>query len=61
MQIRKMSDIRNNFQDVVDSVHYTKERTIIIKRNKPWAMIVPLQENDPEVIQKIKEYIASLS
>jgi prevent-host-death family protein len=36
--------VRNNFQDVIDQVHYKKESIIITKRNKPWAIIQALPE-----------------
>lgn len=38
--------VRNNFQDVIDEVHYKKEPIIITKRNKPWAIIQALPEKN---------------
>jgi len=42
----KATDVRNNFQDTVDGVHYTKKPVVITKRNKPWAIIVSLPEGE---------------
>lgn len=50
-QIRKKKDIRSttevraNFQDVIDNVHYTKTPMVITKRGKPWAILYSLPED----------------
>lgn len=46
MQFKNATEVRNNFQDVVDHVHYTTEPAIVTRRNKPWVMIVPLPDDD---------------
>ncbi|MDD2909356.1 MAG: type II toxin-antitoxin system Phd/YefM family antitoxin [Minisyncoccales bacterium] len=46
MKIVKATTARNNFQDVIDEVHYNKKPIIITKRNKPWAIITALPEED---------------
>lgn len=43
--IKSTTDVRANFQDVIDNVHYTKTPLIITKRNKPWAIIYSLPED----------------
>lgn len=43
--IRSTTDVRANFQDVIDNVHYTRTPLVITKRNKPWAIIYALPEN----------------
>ncbi|MBD3299804.1 MAG: type II toxin-antitoxin system prevent-host-death family antitoxin [Candidatus Moranbacteria bacterium] len=40
----KATAVRQNFQEVVDNVHYTKEAIIISKYGKPWVFIQPLDE-----------------
>jgi len=43
--IKSTTEVRANFQDVIDNVHYTKKPLIITKRNKPWAIIYSLPED----------------
>ena len=43
--IKSTADVRANFQDVIDNVHYTKTPLVITKRNKPWAIIYSLPED----------------
>jgi len=43
--IKSTTDVRANFQDVIDNVHYTKTPLVITKRNKPWAIIYSLPED----------------
>ena len=44
----KATIVRNNFQDILDEVHYKKEPIIITKRNKPWAIITALPDKKNE-------------
>ena len=46
MKVRTTSEVRRNFQEVVDHVHYTKVPMIISKNGKPWVMIQALPEDD---------------
>jgi prevent-host-death family protein len=46
MKIVKATMARNNFQDIIDEVPYKKEPIIITKRNKPWAIINALPEDN---------------
>ena len=43
--LKSTTEVRANFQDVIDNVHYTKTPLIITKRNKPWAIIYSLPED----------------
>lgn len=52
MKIIQATDVRNNFQEFINKVHYTNEPFIISKHGKPWVMVKPLDEND-EKLQKI--------
>lgn len=40
---KQATQVRQNFQEVIDKVHYTKESLLITKHNKPWVMIKPLE------------------
>lgn len=40
--------VRQNFQEVIDQVHYTKEPLLITKHNKPWVIIQALDDNRDE-------------
>jgi len=60
IEYRKATEVRNNFQDAIDTVHYTKTPMVITKRNKPWAMIVPLPEAQSaaaEIIDEVTEKV----
>ena len=35
-----VSDTRNNIGDVLDRVHFTKERVVLTKHSKPYAAVV---------------------
>lgn len=39
------SQARQNFQDLIDSVFYTKQPALIVKRGKPWVLIQPLEQS----------------
>lgn len=55
MKVRSTAEVRKNFQDVVDHVHYTKVPVIITKNRKPWVMIQPLPEDDKELQKLVDE------
>lgn len=55
MQIKSTSEVRAHFQDVVDHVHYTKIPLIVSKNRKPWVIIQPLPEEDPDLQGIINE------
>lgn len=42
---KQATQVRQNFQEVIDQVHYTKEALLITKHNKPWVMIQALLED----------------
>ena len=48
MKVISATEVRTNFQDIVDTVHYTKEPMLISKRGRPWVIIQPLKEGDVE-------------
>jgi prevent-host-death family protein len=52
MKIRSTAEVRKNFQEVMDHVHYTKAPIIISKNRKPWVMVQPLPDDD-EMLKKI--------
>lgn len=41
---KQATQVRQNFQEAIDQVHYTKESLLITKHNKPWVMIQSLGE-----------------
>lgn len=56
MKVVKISELRRNLQDIVDSVYYTKKPIIIMRRNKVRAVIVPLSQEDESIKKAIKRY-----
>lgn len=55
--IRSTTEVRANFQDVIDTVHYTRRPLVITKRNKPWAIIYSLPEDGSmDTVEQIIEY-----
>lgn len=57
METVKATKARNNFQEIIDKVHYTHEPVVISKHGKPWVMVQSLPEEDKELkdITKNKE------
>jgi prevent-host-death family protein len=53
MKIIKASDARQNFQDMIDTVYYKEEPTIVIKRKKPWVVIQPFSSLDEKMQKRI--------
>jgi len=53
MKIIKASNARQNFQDMVDTVYYKEEPTIVIKRKKPWVIIQPFSSLDEKMQKRI--------
>ncbi len=56
MKIISTAEVRKNFQEVMDHVHYTKVPVIISKNRKPWVMVQPLPEDDKVMQKFIKEH-----
>lgn len=56
MKILKVTEIRQNLQDVIDSVYYTETPVLIARRNKLRAVIMPLPKDDKKIDAAIKEY-----
>ena len=48
MKVISATEVRSNFQDIVDTVHYTKEPMLISKRGRPWVIVQPLKDSDVE-------------
>ena len=46
VNVMQATEVRANFQDIIDRVHYTKDALIISKHKKPWVIISPLAEED---------------
>ena len=60
--VKPTTDVRANFQDVIDNVHYTKTPLVITKRNKPWVVVYPLPEDGSlDTVEKILEHNATFS
>ena len=57
MKIVKASYARQNFQEVIDTVYYKQEPTLIMKRKKPWVVIQPTSDLDPKQLEKMKKAI----
>ena len=55
MKVISTADVRKNFQEVVDHVHYTKIPVIITKNRKPWVMVQPLPVDDIELQQLVDD------
>ena len=56
MRIVKISELRSDLQDIIDSVYYTGKPVIVARRNKPRVVINPLPKDDADVETAIKEY-----
>ena len=56
IDFKNATQVRNNFQDTVDHVHYTKNSTVITRRGKPWVMMVPLPDDDKAVQKALEQY-----
>ena len=46
VKVSQATEVRSNFQEVIDNVHYTKEALIISKHKKPWVKIIPIGEDE---------------
>ena len=55
MKIESSSEVRKHFQEIVDTVHYTKAPVIVSKNNKPWVMIQALPDDDPQIQKLINQ------
>jgi len=55
MKIKSTAEVRQNFQEVVDHVHYTKIPVIISKNRKPWVMVQPLPDDDSDIQKMIDD------
>lgn len=51
----KSTDARNNFQALVDKIHFSREVVVITKHNKPWVVVKPLKDKDISLEKLIKE------
>ncbi len=56
MKVIKVSELRQNLQDVVDGIYYTKKPVVVLRRGKPRVIITPLPESTKEIEIAIKEY-----
>lgn len=46
LKVVQATQVRKDFQEVVDEVHYTGKSLVISKYGKPWVMVEPLPESD---------------
>ncbi len=50
-----ISEARGNWTDILNKASYGKERIEVVRRNKPIAYIVPIE--DVELLEKIEDLI----
>jgi prevent-host-death family protein len=50
-----ISEARGNLTDILNKASYGKERIEVVRRNKPIAYIVPIE--DVELLEKIEDLI----
>ena len=58
MKVISTAEVRRNFQEVVDHVHYTKIPVIITKNRKPWVMVQPLPEDSDSLQAMVDEQMS---
>lgn len=56
MKILSATEVRQNFQEVIDSVYYREEAVIVSRRNKPRVIINPLPKDDKKVDKAIADH-----
>lgn len=56
MKILTSTQVRQNLQDVLDSVYYQENTVIVTKKNKPRVIIVPLPKDDKKIQKAIEEH-----
>lgn len=61
MKIMKTSDVRQNLQEVLDTVYYKEEAIIVTKSNKARVMISPLPKDDAKIKAEISAYLNTLN
>ena len=49
MRTIKATVARNNFQALVDKIHFSREPIVVTKHNKPWVIIQPLSKKDKKL------------
>ncbi len=57
MKIMRTSELRQNLQEVLDTVYYKGESVIITKSHKPRVIISPLPKDDAKVDEAINAHI----
>lgn len=57
MKVMKTSDVRQNLQEVLDTVYYKEESVIVTKSNKARVMISPLPKDDAKVEAAINAHL----
>lgn len=55
----RTSEVRQNLQEVLDTVYYKGESIIVTKSHKPRVIISPLPKDDAKVDAAIKAHIAA--
>ena len=53
MAALSMAEVRKSFADVIDRVEGSKERMVITRRNKPVAVLVPM--DDAALLEKLED------
>jgi len=48
--------LRQNLQETIDQVYYTDNPVIVVRHNKPRAIIAPLPENDGDIDKILEAY-----
>lgn len=55
LKVVQATQVRKDFQDVIDEVHYTGSTLVISKYGKPWVIVSPLPEGDKDLQLAIKK------
>ena len=56
MKVVKTSELRQNLQEILNEIYYTKKPVIILKNGKPKAIVNPLPDNQKEIEKAIEKY-----
>ena len=56
IKIMSASEVRQNFQEVIDSVYYKEESVVVLRRNKPRVIISALPQDDKKIDKAIRDH-----
>jgi len=55
LKVVQATQVRKDFQEVIDEVHYTGKSLVISKYGKPWVVVEPLPESDTSLGKAIEQ------